>query len=236
MSARRHTTLARLMLALTGVAGLSATAAAQPRDTLLYHGEAGRTRPQVLERSRVVATLTIDGECHEITSCQSVREAILEALECAGYDAWCEGYTIVVDTRWGEPRIRFRSHEYRLSVREECGELRLWVRPLHQHHEPVEVPQVRRDRYRIEAPAIIFDVRAGHGDKPGYDRSSRGYDRDERGYGQDRRSRDGREPSYREPARYETERFGVGLRIDDDAVRFDLDAGFFRDTSAHGRW
>ncbi len=257
MSAARNPTLARLLLAMTGVAGLSATAWADPRDTLRYHGDPVYIEPVVYERSEVVATITIDGECYEITECQGVRNGILEALADAGYDAWLDGYTIVVDKCHCTPRIRFQSCDYRLSVREECEELRLWVRPKHRspYRGEIEPPVVRRDRYRIEDPAIIFDEPRGHAGKPEYrgreygGREAREYGgREAREYGgregregsggREYGGRDGRrEPARYEPPSYETEYFGIGIGIDDDDnVSFDLDAGFFRDNSPTRRW
>lgn len=249
MFAARNTTLARLLLAMTGVAGLSATAWAQPRDVMRYHGEPEAVR---YEREEVIATIHIDGECYPITECQGVRAGILDAMEQAGYDVWLDGYTIVVAKGHCTPRIRFESCDYRLSVREECEELRLWARPKHRpRYEEVE-PVYRRDRYRIEAPAIIFD-RPGYGDKPGYhggerERNDRPGNR-EYGGREERGGREGREYGGREerggrrdearyePPSYETEYFGIGIGIDDDEnVSFDLNAGFFRDLGDARRW
>lgn len=244
MSAR-NTKTARLLLALTGVAALSAAAWAQPRTTLEYHGDPVYTQPLEMgrDRSSFVGTITVDGECHELYECDGVRAGIIEALECAGYDVWLEGREIIVDICHGSPRIRFHSHEYRLSTHRTHDELHLTLRPRHHHHEAEVIePPVVRDRYRVEAPAIIFDVSIGGGrDRDGWhgnarERNDRPGNRDERRERNERyemeddrfQERGPREFGGRDeirPPSYETQRFDNRGR-GDQGVAFDLDAGF----------
>jgi len=250
MSARKSLS-ARLLLAMTGVAALSAAAWAQPRDTLRYQGDPVYNQPLGRDMSSFVGTITVDGQTHELYECDGVRAGIIEALECAGYDVWLEGREIVVDTCHGTPRIRFCSSEYRLSTYRGCDELRLTLRPRYRHHEGVEIIQPVRDRYRVESPAIIFDVSIGGGrDRGGYheqrernerpgnrrdgDGDERPEDRGDRGERYESEDEpDGNERGPREfggrddirPPSYETQRFDSRSR-GDQGVAFDLDAGF----------
>lgn len=196
----RKSMTARMLIALTGIGAMSAAAWAQP-GTLEYHGDP--VYAQALDRGRdmssFVGTITVDGHTHDLYECDGVRAGIIEAIEHAGYDVWLEGREIIVDTCHGSPRIRFHSHEYRLSTHRSHDELHLTLRPRHpHHHDEVEViePPIVRDRYRVEAPAIIFDVSIGGGgrDRGGYGGEYRGErERNERpGHRDERRERDQR--------------------------------------------
>jgi len=242
MSARKTKT-ARVLLAITGVAALSAAAWAQPRDTIGNHGDPAYGEPAEFGSRHFVGSITVDGQHRDLDDREGVRAGVIDALRCAGYEVWTEGQTIVVNTCNGRPRIRLDSREYRLSVRDDHDGLHLTLRPRHRHQEEVgaiEPPIARRDRYRIEPPAIIFDE-PGHG---GGDRGRGGRERDRndrpgnrREYDGERRAGGPREYGGREPGRYETEYFGIGIGIDgDDNVSFDLDTGFVRGSAGRTRW
>lgn len=166
--------IAHMLVALGGLACVTATASAGPEfNILIGHGNPVYAQPIRYERERPAATIWIDGCPHDLYACDGIRAGIIEALECSGYDVWCEGSTIVIDTSCHEPRIRWSSCEYRLSVRERCDELRLSVRRSGHGHDLPEEPVIVRDRYRVEAPVVIgahisIGGRGGSGRDHGY--------------------------------------------------------------------
>jgi hypothetical protein len=210
MPARRTKRIARLLVALTGAAGIAAAASAQP-DILRYEGDPVYLEPAGRGQGRIVAHIEIDHhEHHDVYRGEDPCDILLMALEHAGYHAWMDGNTIVVDTCEGTPHIHFESREYRLTRRRHGDHIDYVIRRryYHPHHDQVEAPVVIRDRYAT--PGIVFDVSIGDRDGPRFDV----------GLG-DGRGRVGFGERFEDDDRYEdNDRYEDGDRYEDDD-RFD---------------
>ncbi|MEZ6234896.1 MAG: hypothetical protein R3B68_11955 [Phycisphaerales bacterium] len=223
VKSNRTNRLARVIVACAGACALTATASAQygrpdfrtPSRDRSYepvrHVEPvrsvghGHAPVREVVREVVIAKVWIDGCCFEITECQGIRAGLIEALERRGYKVWCEGYTVVVDTSCHQPRIRFESCEYDLVAREQCEQLRLWARPVVEHHPVVTRPVAR------PAPRPVEPVFR----RPGFDPRGRIDDSCE-------------QPSYRDYYRGRGEGFGIRIGFGDGDSRFEVRGGGFR--------
>lgn len=164
MLARRTNRIARLLVAVLGAAGVAATASAQP-DVLRYGGDPVYLEPADRGHGHIVAHIEIDHhEHHDVYRGEDPCDILLMALEHAGYHAWMDGHTIVVDTCEGIPHIHFESREYRLTRRRHGDHIDYVIRRryYHPHYEEVESPVIIRDRYAT--PGIVFDVSIGDDD------------------------------------------------------------------------
>lgn len=140
---------ARLILAMTTIAGLGTAACAQSIDLRRGQLEIDFGASTEFAPTVCVGTITVDGVRRDIDEWVGVKAGVIDALRCAGYDVWTEGQDIVVNICNGRPRLRFDSREYRLTSHIHGDELHISLRPRHGHHGDVRTsePGFRRDDY-----------------------------------------------------------------------------------------